>query len=349
MTCFSPPPGQDAAAEAPPRRTFRSLACALSLAVLLPLPSCQKSAAPGAAAAAVPPAPLDPLPAYEAARSLHRQFSGEKALAWAQSITAFGPRPAGSEALEKTRQHLEGELKKHGWVVQRQSFEDTTPRGRLTFVNLRARFGGGGGGGDPWQRPAPLLIASHYDTKWYTEFSFVGANDGASGNAVQLELARVLATQPPAAQRVELVFFDGEEASVEYTPLDGLHGSRHYARSWRDWPRDRRPRCGILLDMVGEKDLRIEMPANQSSDRLRQLALRAAAEAGHAAHFGLSSQEILDDHVPLGMAGVEMVNFIDLNYRVWHTAEDTADQLSAASLGITGQVTLLLAEKELLR
>jgi glutaminyl-peptide cyclotransferase len=146
-----------------------------------------------------------------------------------------------------------------------------------------------------------------------------------------------------------LVFFDGEEATVQYTPLDGLHGSRHYARAWREWPRDRRPQRGILLDMVGEKSLHIEMPANQSSEALRQLALRAAAEAGHAAHFGLSNQEILDDHVPLGSAGMEMVNFIDLNYPVWHTAGDTADQLSQESLSITGQVTLLMLEKFLAR
>jgi glutaminyl-peptide cyclotransferase len=310
------------------------------------LPSCQKSPTAGSPAATAVPALL-PLPGYEPAQSLHRHFSGDRALTWAQAVTAFGPRPAGSEALEKTRQFLESELQKLGWVTQRQTFEDTTPRGRLTFVNLRARFGGEGGG-DPWSRAAPLLIASHYDTKFYTDFVFVGANDGASGNAVQLELARVLATSPAVAQRIELVFFDGEEASVEYTALDGLHGSRHYARAWRDWPQDRRPRSGILLDMVGEKDLRIEMPANQSSDRLRRLALRAAADAGHAPHFGLSSQEILDDHVPLGLAGVEMVNFIDLNYRVWHTAQDTDDQLSAASLQISGQVALLLAEKYLL-
>jgi glutaminyl-peptide cyclotransferase len=287
------------------------------------------------------------LAAYDAATSLHGLVSGDKALSWANAVTSFGPRPSGSETLEKTRVFLENELQSLGWVTQRQTFEDTSPRGRISFVNLRARFGGGDD--DPWERPVPLLVASHYDTKYFEDFSFVGANDGASGNAVQLEVARVLATAPAAAKRIELVFFDGEEASVAYTPLDGLHGSRHYARLWREWPRDRRPQRGILLDMVGEKDLRIEMPANQSSDALRKLALRAAADAGHSQHFGMSNQEILDDHVPLGMAGMDMVNFIDLNYPVWHTAKDTADQLSADSLAISARVVLLLAEKYLLR
>ncbi|MFN0126638.1 MAG: M28 family peptidase [Verrucomicrobiales bacterium] len=290
---------------------------------------------------------MSALPPYDAATGLHREVSGERALEWARTLVDFGPRPSGSEALEKTRQFLEQELRRLGWATQRQSFEDTTPRGRLTFVNLRARLNSTAL--DPWERPTPLLIASHYDTKYYTEFQFVGANDGASGNALKLELARVLSTRPALAERVELVFFDGEEATIDYTPLDGLHGSRHYARAWRESPRDRRPRRGILLDMVGEKELRIEMPANQSSGPLRKLALQAAADAGHAPQFGLSSQEIIDDHVPLGMAGLEMVNFIDLNYPVWHTADDTIDQLSAESLAIVGRVTLLLAEKHILR
>ena len=316
------------------------------IATLMALTSCQKSASPEPTSSVSGPVP-PPLPAYAETTALYKKFDGAKALEWARQITNYGPRPAGSENLEKTRLFLETELRTLGWVTQRQSFEDTTPRGRLTFVNLRARFNGGDS--DPWQRPTPLLIASHYDTKFYKEFVFVGANDGASGNAAQLELARLLATDPAVARRIELVFFDGEEATINYTPLDGLHGSRYYAREWRQWPRDRRPQRGILLDMVGENDLRIEIPANQSSSTMRQLALRAATEAGHSAHFGLSSQEILDDHVPLGMAGIEMVNFIDLNYPVWHTAKDTADQLSAASLQIAGQVTVLLAEKYLLR
>jgi len=348
MTCSSRSAagqaGESAGRRDHPLTTLRLPLLALLAAAVTA--SCQKSGAPGGGPDAAT-ASLTPLPAFDPATALYRQVSGEKALAWAQAVSAFGPRPAGSEALEQTRQFFEKELKNLGWATERQSFEDTTPRGRITFVNLRARFAPDGE--NPWQRPTPLLIASHYDTKYYTEFEFIGANDGASGNALKLELARVLATSPDVAQRVELVFFDGEEASVQYTPLDGLHGSRHYARVWREWPRDRRPRLGILLDMVGEKALRIEMPANQSSDRLRKLALNAAAEAGHAAFFGLSNQEILDDHVPLGAAGIEMVNFIDLNYRVWHTAGDTMDQLSAESLAISGRVALLLTEKHLLR
>ncbi len=352
MTCFEPPaaptPGSAHA------RRFTRLAVVraslttwgVALAVALAAGACQKPAASGAAGK-TPAVTPSPLPAYDENAALHRLVSGQRAFDWAREIVAFGPRPSGSEPLEKTRQFFEQELKKQGWVTERQTFEDTTPRGRLTFVNLRARFAAADH--NPWHRSTPLLIASHYDTKHFTDIVFVGANDGASGNALQLELARVLASQPALAQRIELVFFDGEEATIQYTPLDGLHGSRHYARAWREWPRDHRPQRGIVLDMVGEKDLRIEMPANQSSAVLRRLALQAAADAGHQAVFGLSSKEIIDDHVPLAMAGIDMVNFIDMDYRVWHTADDTLEQISAESLATVGRVTLLLLEKYLLR
>lgn len=291
---------------------------------------------------------LPPLPtpaAYNPAQALHPQISGERALEWSKALTAFGPRPSGSEALEKTRQYVEGELKKLGWATTRQTFEDTTPRGKLTFVNLRARWAGEG---DPWARRTPVVLGSHYDTKFFTDFTFVGANDGASGNALALELARVLTQQPDRAMRLEIVFFDGEEATVDYTPLDGLHGSRHYAKTWRERPAAERPDTALILDMVGKKDIRIRIPSNTST-RLRNLALRAAEEVGAKAHFGALPSQVLDDHVPLAMAGMEVTNFIDMDYPVWHTAGDTVDQLDAASFTHVGKTAMLLLERDLLR
>lgn len=181
----------------------RFLTTIVTPALAFVLASCQKSPAPGATAQ-VAVAALEPLPPYDAVGSLHQQVSGGRALTWARAVSSFGARPAGSEALEKTRLYLEKELKTMGWVTERQTFEDTTPRGRITFVNVCARFGGDG---DPWQWVTPLLIASHYDTKFFPQFNFVGANDGASGNAVQLEIARILSTEKSVAQRIELIFF----------------------------------------------------------------------------------------------------------------------------------------------
>src|SRR3982751_1041954 len=152
-----------------------------------------------------------------ASPKLWEQVSGEKALAHVQQLVDLGPRPSGSGALEKTRGYLEKQLQAAGWKVARQSFVDVTPRGKVTFTNLIATFGDKA---DP-----QFLLCSHYDTKVYDTVRFVGANDGGSSTGLLLELGRVLAGDPAMARRVELVFFDGEEAVVNFTDTDGLYGS----------------------------------------------------------------------------------------------------------------------------
>lgn len=281
---------------------------------------------------------------FSAETALHPHFSGEQALRWAARLVELGPRPSGSQALEETRRLLEAELRELGWETQRQTFSDRTPRGPQTFVNLRARFSGE----DTWERPVRAVVGSHYDTKFFAASEFVGANDGASGNALMLELARIFARQPELARRMELVFFDGEEAWRSYAPDDGLHGSRFYAGWLRKLPAASRPRVGIIFDMVGDPDLRIGFPTN-SSPRLQALAMQAAESLGTAEHFGRHPGEILDDHVPLAQAGLEVLNFIDLDFPAWHTPRDTMEQVSAESLEVVGRAGILLLEKNLLR
>jgi hypothetical protein len=280
---------------------------------------------------------------YDPARAVHNDFSGARAFEWAEKIVAMGPRPSGSAALESTRRFFESELAALGWETRRQEFEDRTPRGKGVFVNLRARFPGG----DTWARPLSLVVASHYDTKAFGDIAFVGANDGASGNAVMLELARITARRPDVAQQIELVFFDGEEALVSYSQIDGLHGSRHYQKFIRSLATSSRPKMAIVLDMVGDRHLNIEIPSN-TSRRMFGLTLKAAAEAGTRDFFGHNPNEILDDHVPLAAAGLEVTNFIDFDFPAWHTAADTMDKLAPESLEITGRTTALLIEKFLL-
>lgn len=272
------------------------------------------------------------------------QFSGERAFAHVQAMVAMGPRPSGSPELETCRRYLEAEFQKAGWVVRRQTFEDDTPRGRVVFHNLRARFPGG----DTWARPVKILAGSHYDTKWFEGVEFVGANDAGSSTGLLLELARVAALSPEFARSLELVCFDGEEAVVAFTNTDGLYGSRHYAREVREWPPHLKPKFGIIFDMVGDADLRIEIPPNHTSPRLRQAAFAAADSLGYNRHFGIQPNVILDDHVPLAaQAGIEMTNFIDFTYAPWHTAGDTLDKISAQSLEITGRTALLMLQRHL--
>src|SRR3954468_92998 len=122
-------------------------------------------------------------------KKIWNDFSGDKALAHVQAMVDFGPRPPGSEAIEKTRTYLVQQLEAAGWKVERQGFSDDTPRGKVQFVNLIATFGAAAS--------APsFLVCSHYDTKTFDNAVFVGANDAGSSTGVLVEIARVMAERP---------------------------------------------------------------------------------------------------------------------------------------------------------
>ncbi len=283
------------------------------------------------------------------AKPLRADYSAAKAMAHVKAQVDFGPRPAGSEALAKCRNYLVEQLKAVGWDVKLQTFSDYTPKGTIEFTNVRARLPIAGS--DTWNRPCAILLGSHFDTKLFSSFAFVGANDGGSSTGVLLEFARVLGARADAAQFIELVFFDGEEATVKYDtengaplPSDGLYGSRHYVKEMRQLPSVQRPAFMILLDMVGDKDFKIEIPAN-STDSLRKLVFTAAAELKYEAYFGNSRGQILDDHVPFLVSGIKAVDIIDLDFKAWHTSSDSMDSISEKSLEIAGQTTLQTIEK----
>ncbi|MEM9479251.1 MAG: M28 family peptidase [Verrucomicrobiota bacterium] len=271
-----------------------------------------------------------------------KQFDGERAMAHVKAIVDLGPRPPGSEALEASRQYLERELAALGWQTSRQRIVQETVRGEIEFINLRARFGDGE---MDWKDGGGLaLICSHYDTKFYDDFIFVGANDGGSSTGALVEIARVLAFKPSVAKQVELVFFDGEEnIGGEYTPTDGLFGSIYYAKQFRGAPPEKKPRFGLLLDMIGEKDVQIAVPQDSPRILYRYLT-EAAQELGVRDRFRLYHQSIIDDHVPLNQAGIPTIDIIDIEYPVWHTAGDTLDKLSAESLELVCRVTLRALE-----
>src|SRR5438309_728266 len=173
------------------------------------------------------------------------EFSGEKAFAHVQRLVDFGPRPAGSTAIEKSRDYIEDQLRRSGWQVTRQAFSDDTPRGKIHFVNLIAQFSARGKAASP-----SFLLCSHYDTKMFDTIRFVGANDGGSSTGLLLELARVIGQHPNLARKIELVFFDGEEAVEQFSQADGLYGSSYFARQLQG-DGAKQFRGGILIDMVG--------------------------------------------------------------------------------------------------
>ena len=260
---------------------------------------------------------------------LWEEFSGENALRHVQKLVDAGPRPPGSEALEQARLYITQELKGLGWTVTRQTFTNPTPRGDVTFVNLVATFSA--------DAQPVFLLCSHYDTKVFDNVPFVGANDGGSSNGLLIELARVLAQQPPLARKVQLVFFDGEEAYVSFTEDDGLYGSRYFAQQLAAEGKARQFRGGILFDMVGDRSLTITLPPDSPVEMARDIF--ATAEALNVRkHFTYADTPILDDHVPLNEIGIPTIDLIDFDFPAWHTPEDTMDKISAESLEIVGKV-----------
>src|ERR1700756_898096 len=186
-------------------------------------------------------------PSRAAEIKIWEEFSGEKALAHVQRLFNLGPHPAGSEAIDKARDYIEEQLRHSGWQVTRQAFTDDTPRGKIHFVNLIARFSG-----DANAAPPSFVLCSHYDTKLFDTIRFVGANDGGSSTGLLLELARVLGQHASVARNIELVFFDGEEAYENFSETDGLYGSRYFAKQLQN-EGAKHFREGMLFVMVGSR------------------------------------------------------------------------------------------------
>lgn len=269
-------------------------------------------------------------------------FDGDRAFDHVRKQVEFGPRPAGSAALEKTRSWIVSTLRSFGVTVRIDEFTPQTPRGRVVMKNIIAEF--------PGEKSEAIILASHYDTKDYKEFRFVGANDGASSTAILIEMARILATQKtPRRHTLQLVFFDGEEAfCAEWNEClngkDNTYGSRHMVEQLKAKKQTDRVKAMILLDMVGDSDLRIRREES-SSPWLVEAVWSTAGELGYREHFPNSTHTITDDHMPFLEAGIPAMDIIDFDYgsgseSYWHTAGDTLDKISPRSLQIVGDVVL---------
>ncbi len=249
----------------------------------------------------------------------------------AAAIVGFGPHPPGSEAQRKVGDYLIGQLKSYRLEVQTQEFQAPTPNGSLDMRNIWAVLPGKSG--------KTIILASHYDSKYFKDFQFVGANDGASSSAVLLELARVLGHGNPTEHALWFVFFDGEEAIREWSDFDSLYGSREFVKMLNTQQKLSSIGALILLDLVGEKDLSFRRDTN-STPWLVDTIWTTAARLGHSDKFRQMATTMIDDHIPFAQQGVPVVDIIDLEYAYWHTAEDTLDKLSAENMRVVGDVVL---------
>ncbi len=303
----------------------------LCFPLLLLIPSCGERERPRGTEGAVP--------SHECGRAGER---GAAALRHVEALAAMGGRPSGSAAYARQLDYLQEHLERAGWTCRRMSWTESNPLtgDEVPMTNLYARWGE-----NPDFASVPDgLLTCHIDTKTGIP-GFVGADDGASGAAVLLETARALGKFSPAAQQVELVFFDGEEAFAPHmTPRDGLFGSR------RDAARrgERLPRWMINLDMVGGRGKTIAIPSEETSQEMYELYRRAAETLGFPVNrWQVALGSVYDDHLPFHRAGVDTLNLIaqfsDSDW--WHTPRDDASRISARSLEETILFVLRMLEQ----
>jgi glutaminyl-peptide cyclotransferase len=291
-----------------------------------------------------------PAPAPAAAPAAHTPFDAARAFEHVKRQVAFGPRPSGSPALAETRKYLKAELESYGLAVREEAFTAETPAGKVDMVNVIAEL--------PGASPDVIVVSSHYDTKRLKDF--VGANDGASSTAALLEIARVVAEGAKAKKpdlTVQFVFFDGEEAVVEWQGTDHTYGSRHFVETREDDGSLARVRAMVLLDMIGDRDLTIYREQN-STRQLVDVIWQTAASLGYGKQFPNASYGIEDDHMEFIEAGVPAVDLIDFQYGTdknygpggpqnayWHAATDTVDKLSPDSLKAVGDTIVAALPK----
>jgi len=252
-------------------------------------------------------------------------FNGERAFQNLAFQMSLGPRIVGTEGHARVVSWIEQQMTAADWQVGAPELQWMGH----PVQNIIARRGTG----KPW-----IVIGAHYDTRMWADQEkneakqkdpVPGANDGASGVAVLLELGRVLPKDLP--KTVWLVFFDAED-NGDIPGYDWIMGSRAFVASLTE-----KPDAAVIVDMIGDKDLNIFMERNSNADLNRQVWDQANS-LGFADNFIPQYRwSMEDDHTPFLQAGVPAVDIIDFNYPAWHTTKDTIDQVSARSLQIVGE------------
>jgi hypothetical protein len=328
------------------KRQSRQTVMLLGFALFLPLLfcACPKDDGPpnvrgGMSSVPQPTVTAAPIPGAVA-------FNGERAFEHVKKQVDFGPRPPGSPELAKTREYITSQLTSFGLKVTTDEFRASTPQGEKKMINLTAEV--------PGESKDVIIISSHYDSKYFKDMHFVGANDSGSSTGTLIELGRVLAASNPKPKLTYwLVFFDGEEAFCrdweecgKPDAPDNTYGSRRYVSQLRSTNELGRVRGLILLDMMGYKNL--ELGRDTMSTRwLQDIVWQSAGDLGYGNVFVQRDEGVGgDDHEPFLKAGIDSVDLIQLsnyhsgNVEYWHTAEDTLDKISPKSLKIVGDVVL---------
>lgn len=255
---------------------------------------------------------------------LNKTFDGQQAYEDVKIQVAFGPRSPGTPGHAHMIEWIQSELSKAGWDAQIQSGEILEHTVK-NIVASRSDL-------DP-----AIIIAAHYDTRMFADedpdmkkisHPVPGGNDGASGVAVLLELARVL---PQDSVPIWLVFFDAED-NGRLPGWDWILGSKVFVAELTETPE-----AVVIVDMIGDADLNI-YKERTSDQELTDEIWELAAELGYQEFFIPEYKySILDDHTPFLSKGIPAIDIIDFDYPYWHTTQDTADKVSAESLEVVGR------------
>lgn len=281
------------------------------------------------ATAAGPPAPLD----------------AARAFGYLTRICDLGPRISGTEGMTRQQELLEAHFTRHGATVKYQAFDAVHPLtgAPVRLANMIVS----------WHPEAQerVLLCCHYDTRPFPDRDpvpanrtrpFLGANDGASGVALFMELAHHM-PHAPTRYGVDFVFFDAEELIYNEPGDRYFLGSEQFATRYRDDPPPYRYVCGVLVDMIGDKDLQLYQEKNSLNlaPQVTRSVWRTAARLGVREFIPRRRHEVRDDHLPLNqIARIPTCNIIDFDYPHWHTRNDVPAACSGDSLVKVGRVLL---------
>lgn len=263
-------------------------------------------------------------------------FDGERAYQDVLHQTALGPRVPNSEAHTQTRAWIRAKLDANGWYVEEQEFEALGHRGYNIIAKRRIDSTG------------RILLGAHYDNRLKADHdpdadkrnqAVLGANDGASGVAVLLELGRTI---PDEIDDVWLVFFDLED-NGRLPTWDWILGSRAFVDGYALNASE--IDAVVILDMIGDADLNIYLEKNSNLEIRTEIWAEGQALGYETFFINEEKFSMLDDHTPFLEAGIPAVDIIDFDYPYWHTTADTADKVSAESLQIVGKTMLAWLKK----
>lgn len=256
----------------------------------------------------------------------------------AELVRTCTPRDAGTAGGRRAADLIRLQAARLGLKARLDPFVAQSRDEIRSFVNVVAEIPGTDPSA-PW-----IVLMSHFDTKAGIAH-FQGANDGASTSGLLVALGGALVRAGRRRENVCLVWTDGEECRVAYGATDGFQGSRHLVKQFR--AQKRTVKAAICLDMLGDRDLQIEVPAN-GTPALRNLAKQAAAKAGFPQRLSFNDEFVVgDDHAAFFEAGYPAVDLIDFAFGsapgrndYWHTSADSLDKISSSSLFISGRIVV---------